>query len=157
MRYMERLATMAIGRSNLNDKPIKIPCSVIGWVKTRGSYINVGGGKSSHMSLTTQIPRCPPETTLWRWWWWRPAPRSVDQKEKGQTSRRRQYLSPGCTSFNRQGVCYDTINRGLLRLTPWGRDKMDAISQTTFSNEFPWMKMYEYHWNFTEVCSSWSN
>ena len=36
-------------------------------------------------------------------------------------------------------------------LTYWGRDKMDAISQTTFSNEFCWMKMYEYrlrfHWS----------
>ena len=33
----------------------------------------------------------------------------------------------------------------------WGRDKIDAISQTTFSNEFSWMKMYEYrlkfHWS----------
>ena len=29
-------------------------------------------------------------------------------------------------------------------LTHWDRDKMDAISQTTFSNAFSWMKMYEY-------------
>ena len=27
-------------------------------------------------------------------------------------------------------------------LTHWGRDKMTAISQTTFSNAFSWMKMY---------------
>ena len=37
------------------------------------------------------------------------------------------------------------------RLTHWGWDKMDAISLTTFSNEFSWMKMYEYrlkfHWS----------
>ena len=32
-------------------------------------------------------------------------------------------------------------------LTHWGRDKMDAISQTTFSNEFSWMKLYEYRLN----------
>ena len=36
-------------------------------------------------------------------------------------------------------------------LTHWGRDKMDAISQTTFSNGLSWMKMYEYklafHWS----------
>ena len=35
-------------------------------------------------------------------------------------------------------------------LTHWGRDKMAAISQTIFSNGFPWMKMYEFwlkfHW-----------
>ena len=33
----------------------------------------------------------------------------------------------------------------------WGRDKMDAISQTTFSNAFSWMKMHgfrlRFHWS----------
>ena len=36
-------------------------------------------------------------------------------------------------------------------LTHQGRDKMDAISQTTFSNAFSWMKMYQFrlrfHWS----------
>ena len=36
-------------------------------------------------------------------------------------------------------------------LTHWGRDKMDAISQTTFSRAFSWMKIFEFrlkfHWN----------
>ena len=36
-------------------------------------------------------------------------------------------------------------------LTHWGRDKMDAISQTTFSSAFSWMKMHEFrlifHWS----------
>ena len=36
-------------------------------------------------------------------------------------------------------------------LTHWGRDKIDAISQTTFSNAFSWMKMHEFrlrfHWS----------
>ena len=36
-------------------------------------------------------------------------------------------------------------------LTHWGRDKMDAISQTPFSNVFSWIKMYEFrlrfHWS----------
>ena len=36
-------------------------------------------------------------------------------------------------------------------LTHWGRDKMDAISQTTVSNAFSWMKMHQFcfrfHWN----------
>ena len=27
-------------------------------------------------------------------------------------------------------------------LTHWGRDKIDAIYQTTFLNAFSWMKMY---------------
>ena len=29
-------------------------------------------------------------------------------------------------------------------LTHWGRDKIATISQTTFSNAFSWMKMFEY-------------
>ena len=36
-------------------------------------------------------------------------------------------------------------------LTYWGRDKMAGIFWTTFSNTFPWMKVYEFrlrfHWN----------
>ena len=36
-------------------------------------------------------------------------------------------------------------------LAHWGRDKMDAISQTIFSSAFSWMKMFElrlkFHWN----------
>ena len=45
--------------------------------------------------------------------------------------------------------------RNLLRSsvtwTHWGQDKMAAISQTTLSNSFSWMKMLEFrlkfHWN----------
>ena len=36
-------------------------------------------------------------------------------------------------------------------LTHWGRDKIDAIMQTTLSSAFSWMKMHEFrlrfHWN----------
>ena len=34
------------------------------------------------------------------------------------------------------------------RLLNWGRDKMDAISQTTFSSAFSWMKMFEFRLKF---------
>ena len=37
-------------------------------------------------------------------------------------------------------------------LTHWGPDKMIAIFQTTFSNAFSWMQIYEFRLNFTEVC-----
>ena len=33
-------------------------------------------------------------------------------------------------------------------LTHWGQDKMDAIFQTTFSNGYSWMKMYEFRFKF---------
>ena len=40
---------------------------------------------------------------------------------------------------------------GLNDLTHWGRDKMAAVSQTTFSNAFSWMKIFEFrlkfHWS----------
>ena len=36
----------------------------------------------------------------------------------------------------------------LSLLTHWGRDKMAAILQTTFSNAFSWMKMHEFHLRF---------
>ena len=39
----------------------------------------------------------------------------------------------------------------LLHLTHWGPDKLDAISQTTSSSAFSWMKMFElrlqFHWS----------
>ena len=38
-----------------------------------------------------------------------------------------------------------------LTLTHWGRNEIDAISQTTFSNAFSWMKMNDirlgFHWS----------
>ena len=40
----------------------------------------------------------------------------------------------------------DSITAVLL--THWGRDKMAAISQTTFSSAFSWMKIYEFHLRF---------
>ena len=36
----------------------------------------------------------------------------------------------------------------IVQLTHWGPDKIDAISQTTFSNAFSWMKMKEFRLGF---------
>ena len=44
------------------------------------------------------------------------------------------------------------------KLTHWGRDQIDAISQTTFSSAFSWMKMFQLRLKFpTEVCFQGSN
>ena len=40
-------------------------------------------------------------------------------------------------------VCFDSA-----MLTHRGRDKMAAISQTTVSNAYPWMKMFEFRLKF---------
>ena len=41
---------------------------------------------------------------------------------------------------------------GFDELTHWGRDEIDAISQTTFSNAFSWMKVYKFWlWHYDDV------
>ena len=47
-----------------------------------------------------------------------------------------------------RGVMIETYTVDFIVLTHWGRDKMDAISQTTFSNTFSWMKMHEFRLRF---------
>ena len=42
----------------------------------------------------------------------------------------------------------ETDQNSPLLLTHWGQDKMDAISQTTLSNTFSWMKMLEFWLKF---------
>ena len=42
-------------------------------------------------------------------------------------------------------------------LTRWGREKMDAISQTSFSNGFSWIKIYEFRLKFQLVSRGPSN
>ena len=45
----------------------------------------------------------------------------------------------------------DQIYQHSTALTHWGRDKMDAILQTAFSNAFSWMKTHKFrlrfHWS----------
>ena len=57
-----------------------------------------------------------------------------------------------CAMQQNGRVKYQVRHFRLANLTHWGRDKMATISQTTFSNAFFWMKMYEFwllrfHWN----------
>ena len=40
-----------------------------------------------------------------------------------------------------------------LGLTHWGRDKMTTISQTTVSNAFSWIKLYEFRLEFHWILS----
>ena len=53
------------------------------------------------------------------------------------------YVDSTCITFR------VTLNE--IKLTHWGRDKMAAIFQKTFSNGFSWMKIYEFwltfHWS----------
>ena len=44
-----------------------------------------------------------------------------------------------------QGNSYNTNSHDL---THWGRDKMDAVSQTTLSNAFSWTKILEFRLRF---------
>ena len=52
----------------------------------------------------------------------------------------------------------ESENKTLNNLLPhWSRDTMAAILQTTVSNAFSWMEMYEFRLNVTEFCSEGSN
>ena len=61
------------------------------------------------------------------------------------------WLRPNITSHLWGSVAFTREQFQSELLTHWGRDKMDAISQTTFSSAFSWMKMFEYrlklHWS----------
>ena len=43
---------------------------------------------------------------------------------------------------------YSSLKQSQRLLTHWGRDKMAAVFQTTFSNGFSWMKSYEFRLKF---------
>ena len=61
-------------------------------------------------------------------------------------------LAVVCTfvSGSIRNCCLSTQDRGVISisLTHWGRDKMATVFQTTFSNTFSWMKMYEFRLRF---------
>ena len=65
------------------------------------------------------------------------------------------YLLPVSTSTQQTLDTQDTpcghIQIPKTHITHWGRDKINAISQTTFSNAFSWMKMYEFHLRFDRI------
>ena len=79
--------------------------------------------------------------------------------------------SSSTQSTHKSCVCFGTVYpkqyvRGfvVLPLAHWGWDKIDAISQTTFSNAFSWMKMLElrlkFHWSLfprvqLTICQHW--
>ena len=54
-------------------------------------------------------------------------------------------------SFWLNSLAESLFCKSLCYLTHWGRDNMAAISQTTLSNAFSWIKMLEfrlkYHWS----------
>ena len=59
---------------------------------------------------------------------------------------------PDCCLFDHYLYRYwCAINTLYSNLTHWGRDKMDAIFQTTFSKGFSWMKMNEFRLKFQVV------
>ena len=57
---------------------------------------------------------------------------------------------PDSLHFSASGYC-QAVYHATRRLTHWEWDKMAAVFQTTFSNAFSWMKMYEFrlkfHWS----------
>ena len=56
------------------------------------------------------------------------------------------YTTKLCRYCKSQYAAIHPMMSRILRLTHWGRDKMDDILQTTFSNRFSWMKIDELRW-----------
>ena len=67
-------------------------------------------------------------------------------------------LMISCTFRQQSGFLAKWSTR-YFKLTHWGRDKIDAISQTTHSNALLWMKMLEFllkcHWGLF-LCAQWT-
>ena len=57
-------------------------------------------------------------------------------------------VNKGVRSTNETIFTRQAYNTMMASLTHWGWDKMDAISQTTFSSAFSWMKMFEFRLKF---------
>ena len=69
------------------------------------------------------------------------------QKKKSNRTR----MVPARRGYGRSlSHTYTTTRRRLLvnHLTHWGRDKMDAVSQTTSLSAFSWLKMFEFRLKF---------
>ena len=71
--------------------------------------------------------------------------------------RQLQSIGPPETYFSEISIKIQNFTKiwpfcsSLNELTHWGREKMDAISQTKFSSAFSWMKIFEFrlkfHWS----------
>ena len=64
---------------------------------------------------------------------------------KGDSDGRWHYMN--CVPLQEPSWCH-MAPLGHSKLTHWGRDKMAAISQTTLSIAFSWLKMLEFRLNF---------
>ena len=53
------------------------------------------------------------------------------------------------TCHDAKSVWWGMAVKSISGLTHWGQDKMAAILQTTVSNGFSWMKMYEFRYGLT--------
>ena len=107
-------------------------------VSIRGSSVSPIGGAWQHRMLKA--------TSCGRNW------RVFDMWDSALPLARGEFFTPCrlnvCVSGAKQA---SHISGPSSHLTHWGRDKMDAISLTTFSSTFSWMKMFEFrlkfHWS----------
>ena len=77
--------------------------------------------------------------------------RQTDRRTDGRTDKVNPVYPP--SNFVGRGYNNRTEKTGWVThtrvgLTHWGRDKVEVISQTTFSSAFSWMKMFEFRLKF---------
>ena len=106
-------------------------CAELFW-RNRNMYLHIIYTSLKCHGVVSWTPHLwKPSTHLWY---------TVNTKAVMQTQ--------GISSHNVDLVCPQKSSPTWSGLTHWGRDKMAAISQTTFSSEFSWMKMYEFRLRF---------
>ena len=70
----------------------------------------------------------------------------TNRKTSSISHTKSQHLNVSCILLQLSSL--NPLKPGHEVLTHWGRDKMDAISQTTSSSGFSWMKMFEFRLKF---------
>ena len=112
-----------------------------------------------HGTCLTHVPWCMPGslTSGFLWNRWRGKRTRHSRRMSNPqfcVSVKRSILSILCNSFeywfpaDKSYGCPIFKGAQWFVLIHWGRDKMDAISHTTFSNAFSWMKMREFRLRF---------
>ena len=149
---MSAWAGIIMGMGSANERWRYIVTSyLIGWASTlmpawAGIILGMGSANERwrHLSLAEPIPRMIPEE-YWKKLTW----------TGGSLYNKECIIHIWCVPLIsvKQNIVINVLQQCVLLrcpkllihwLTHWGRDKIDTILQTTFSNAFSWMKMYEF-------------
>ena len=106
-----------------------------------GWPVNWWDSATRNTACTTELKKSKKNSHWDAYGWVSSAATKALKRLTGNTSTR------SSTRQRRETIA--SLSEGML--THWGRDKMPAVSQTTLSNPFSWMKIFafrlEFHWS----------